>query len=189
MKTISKELQQVKPERKSKGFFLVPRDISRLPFFNEDEKKYTRYRALLYLIDHAIFKAQTIELKRQNRIIKINMNRNEVFTSRLILKENWNRSVWWIDRYLTELEGMKLIKKEIIRTALKTKKTYTPKGHPKNEKNIHPKMRKIADLGIRIKLLFLDDLDEDLRRLRINRILEKQTTQNEKKQTPKPDTY
>ena len=173
MKTISKELQQVKPERKSKGFFLVPRDISRLPFFNEDEKKYTRYRALLYLIDHAIFKAQTIELKRQNQIIKINMNRNEVFTSRLILAKQWKRSVWWIDRFLNWLESKKLIEKTVVRTALKTEKTYNASSQRKNKKNIHPKMRKIAQLGIRVKLLFLDNLDEDLRQLRINRILEK----------------
>ena len=173
MTSISEKPKQVKPERKSKGFFLVPRDISRLPFFNEDEKKYTRYRALLYLIDHAIFKTQTIELKRQNQIIKIKLNRHEIFTSRPILAKHWNRSIWWIDHFLNWLESEKLIEKTVVRTALKTEKTDATSIQRKNEKNRRHKMRKIADLGIRVKLLFLDNIDENLRRLRINQILEK----------------
>jgi len=182
VKILSKKPEQVKPEKKSKGFFLVPRDVSRLPFFNEDEKKYTRYRALLYLIDHAIFKTQIIELERQGRKIKIKVNRNEVFTSRLTLEKHWKRSLWWIDRFLSELEEKKLIKTLVVKTALKTEKTDNASSQRKTEKNRQRKIRKIAQLGIRVKLLFLDDLDEDLRRLRINRILEK--TDNAKNEKP-----
>jgi len=186
VKILSKKPEQVKPEKKSKGFFLVPRDVSRLPYFNENEKKYTRYRALLYLIDHAIFKTQEIELERQGRKIKIKVNRNEVFTSRLILKEHWKRSLKWIDRFLSELEEKKLIDKIVVRTALKTEKRDNALGQRKNGKKRQRKTRKIAQLGIRVKLLFLDDLDEDLRRLRINRILEKRdNAKNEKRDNEK----
>lgn len=171
MTTLSEKSKQVKPDKKTGGFFLFPRDVSKLPYFRK--KPFTKDRALIYLIGHAAFKNNEIELERQGCKVKIKLNRNEVFTSRLELKKRWGRSLGWIDRFLAEFEREKLIKISVVKTALKTKKQDNGSSQPEFRKTGQPKLRKIGQLGIRINLLFLNNLDEGLKQKQVNRILEK----------------
>lgn len=187
MTSLSNKSKQVKPDKKIKGFFLVPRDIARLDIFRK--KPFTKDRALFYLISHAVFKNNVIELERQGCKVEVKVNRNELFTSRLELRERWGRSLWWIDRFLAELEEKKLIKFSVVRTALKTKKPVNASSQRDFRKTRQPEFRKIGQLGIRINLLFLNNLDEGLKQKQVNRILEKPDNAKMKKPTAKPDTY
>lgn len=171
MKTISEKSNQVSPEKKTHGFFQIPRDIFNLHYFWE--KPFTKDRALNYLISHAVFKTNTIEIKRQNCTIKIKLNRNEVFTSRHKLRKHWGRSLGWIDRFLSKLERKKLIKTSVVETALKTKKRVYTSIPLKFRKTGLYRNEKTRLLGIRVKLLFLDDLDEERKQKQVYKILEK----------------
>ena len=182
MPTIPKDKPPVKPESLSHGFFSVPRDISNLSFFNE--KKITKHHALIYLISHAAFKNNTIELERQNCKIKIKISRNEVFTTKRELKKRWRRSLGWIDRFLLNLEDKKLIEYSIVETSLKTQKQVHTLGSYRKGKTGPYRNIKTRQLGIRVKLLFLDDLDKMKKQKQINEVLAKQVHKKNEKRTP-----
>jgi len=172
VKSLSDQKSKVKSAKKSHGFIQIPRDVFDLPCFWK--KPFTKDRALVYLIRRAVFKNQTIELKRQNINVKIKLNRNEIFTSRHKLREHWGRSFGWIDRFLIKFDSKNLIRVSLVETSLKTKKqVYTSVPYRKRKTGLYQN-RETRQLGIRVKLLFLDDIGEMKKQKQVNEILAKQ---------------